>query len=523
MKSLDEVDVVIVGSGAAGSLLAAKLSQAGRSVLILEGGPQRVADDLYSSQIWARRIHWTGPPTDTGGQDPISVGFGSGWGTGGASLHHYGVWLRRHPDDFHMQTEFGKGLDWPMSYDDLRPFYDEIQQEIGLSGDAKAEVWRPAGDPYPMPPLEVFTQGKLIARGFDRAGLRISPLPMAINSVPYGGRPACLNDGWCDAGCPILALANPLAVYLPQAIKAGAVLQHESYVTRVLTDGSRSKALGVEYYLASGEKQVQRARIVIVAAYSFQTPRILLNSATSRYPNGLANGSGRVGSYMMSHATSNVFGLFSEETKSYQGRTGGQLLCQDAYAKDPEARGYVNSSQWLIANALKPNDLLGIVNSRPEIFGAALATFMQRAAKHAATMTFVGEDLPRPENRLSLQHGKDQYGFPLAHVIHNFGSDDLACYNAGMKQGHSVFEAAGAQEVWHTGRVRMHAMGGAIMGSDPGTSVTNSYGQTHEVDNLFVAGPSLFPTSGAVNPNFTIHAVTLRTAKYILKHWRDFA
>ena len=147
----EKVDVVIVGSGAAGSLLAAKLAQAGKSVVVLEGGPQRAMGDLYSSQIWSRRLKWAGPPTDTSGKDPLSIGFGSGWGTGGSAVHHFACWFRLHPEDFRMKTLYGRGQDWPMSYDDLRPFYDRIQREVGISGDAKQEVWRPARDPYPMP------------------------------------------------------------------------------------------------------------------------------------------------------------------------------------------------------------------------------------------------------------------------------------------------------------------------------------------------------------------------------------
>lgn len=516
---MDKVDVVIVGSGASGSLMAAKLAQAGKSTVVLEGGPKRTPHDLYSSQIWARHIKWFGPATDTGGQDPISVNFGSGWGTGGASLHHYAVWLRRHPDDFNMRSRFGQGLDWPIAYGDLRPFYDQIQREVGVSGDARAEVWRPEGDPYPMPPLKTFNQARLIANGFAKVGLRTSPLPMAINSTVYNGRPACKYDGWCDAGCPILALGNPLAVYLPQALTAGAVILHNNCVTRVLVDERGRRAAGVEYYDANGRRQVQRARVVVLAAYSFQNPRILLNSATTAHPSGLANSSGMAGKFMMSHTTANVFGLFREETESYRGTTGGQLLSQEEYRKDPHQRGYVNSAQWLIANALKPNDLLGIVNSRPEIFGNALHKFMRIASKHLATMTFVGEDLPKADNALVLAKEKDKYGLPLARVAHTFGEDDIRCYEAGMRQGQAIFKAAGAYEVWMSKRARMHAMGGLIMGNDPRTSVTNSYGQTHDVPNLFVAGPSLFPTSAAVNPNFTVHAVTLRAARYMVDNW----
>ena len=213
---MDKVDVAIVGSGASGTLLAAKLAENGKKVIVLEGGPERRAGDLYSSQIWARRIKWFGPAAETGGADPIAVNFGSGWGTGGAALHHYAVWLRHHVDDFDTKSRFGQGLDWPISYEDLRPFYDQIQNEVGISGDAEAEVWRPPGEPYPMPARRVFRQATLVAEGFSKLGLRTSPLPMAINSIQYKGRPACLYDGWCDAGCPILALANPLPFTCPR-------------------------------------------------------------------------------------------------------------------------------------------------------------------------------------------------------------------------------------------------------------------------------------------------------------------
>lgn len=520
---MEKVDVAIIGSGAAGSLLAAKLSESGKSVAILEGGPERKLGDLYSSQIWARRIKWFGPRTETSGPEPISVNFGSGWGTGGAALHHYAVWLRRHIDEFDMKSRFGVALDWPISYDDLRPYYDEIQTEVGISGDAEAEVWRPPGAPYPMPPRQLFRQATLIAQGFSKLGLRTSPLPMAVNSVPYQGRPACQNDGWCDAGCPILALANPLAVYLPKAKDAGAEIRHNSYVTRVLKKPGTDYASAVEYYDAHDRKQVQPASLVIVAAYTFQTPRILLNSATEDQPNGLANSSGLVGKYLMTHSSCNIFGFFHDETENFRGTTGGQLLSQESYAKDP-SRGYVNSSQWLIANALKPNDLLGIANSRPDLFGNHLHRFMHTAARHLATMTFTGEELPKPENRLVLNYSRrDRHGFPLARVTHDFGADDLNCYNAGLEQGQAVFKAAGAYEVWASSRVHMHAMGGVIMGAERRTSVTNGYGQTHDISNLFVAGPSLFPTSGAANPCFTISAVSARTADYIIRNWASLA
>ena len=515
---MDKVDVLIVGSGAAGSLAAAKLAKAGKKVLILEGGPERGLSDLYSSQIWSRKLKWAGPPTETVGKEPLSVNFGNGWGSGGSAMHHYAVWLRLHAADFEMKTRFGRGLDWPLQYDELRPFYDRIQKEVGISGDAEKEVWRPAGDPYPMPPLQVFAQGKIIEQGFTKLDLRTSPLPMAINSTQYNGRAACVYDGWCDAGCPIFALANPLAVYLLQAREASAEVRHQSVVGQVLTDAKGERATGVEYFDSAGERHFQQADVVILAANAFQNPRILLNSATDKYPHGLTNSGGKVGKYMMAHTAASVFGLFREDTQNYLGVTGGQLLSQENYAKDA-SKGYLSSSQWLIANALKPNDLLGIANARPDLFGDPLHKFLATASKRLATMTFVGEKLPRADDQLVLSGKKDAYGLRLARVTHEFGPDDIQCFDAGMKQGQEIFKAAGAYDVWTGGRVRMHAMGGIIMGDHPKASVTNSYGQTHDIVNLFVAGSSLFPTSGAVNPTLTIHALTLRACDYMIDNW----
>ncbi|MFN3326668.1 MAG: GMC oxidoreductase [Bryobacteraceae bacterium] len=309
-------------------------------------------------------------------------------------------------------------------------------------------------------------------------------------------------------------LGNPLTVYLPRAFRAGAEIIHDSAVTRVLTNQGGDRATGVEYYDAQGQRHVQEAGLVILAAYAFETPRILLNSSRD----GLANSSGTLGRYMMAHTTSSVFGLFEEETENHLGMTGGQLVCQDNYAKTPR-NGYLSSSQWLIGNALKPNDLLGICNTRPDLFGAPLHDFLRTATKHMGIMTFVGEGLPDSGNRLVLSEKKDQWGFPLARVNHQFGPDSLKCWEAGIEQGRAVFDAAGAREVWVSRRAQMHTMGGAIMGRSADASVANSYGQAHDVSNLFIAGSSLFPTSGGVNPTFTLTALALRSAEYMLSDW----
>ncbi len=514
-KSTEKTDVIIIGSGAAGSLMAAKLSAGGKKVIILEAGPERRLSDLTSSQIHARRLKWSGEPVDETGTQPVGNVFNSGFGTGGSALHHYAVWPRLHEEDFRVKSRHGRALDWPISYDDLRPYYDRIQQEAGISGDHTQEIWRPDGAAYPLPPVPLFAQGEVIAKGFSALGKRTAPLPLALNSRDYKGRDACLWDGWCDAGCPIRALANPLALYLPAARKKGSRIIHNAMVTRILTDKKGTKATGVIYQNKEGAETRQMADMVILAAFAIQTPRLLLASAEG----GLANRSGLVGRYIMSHTAALIYGLFAQETDPHMGATGGQLVNQDSYDhKDRRTQGF-GSYQWMIAQALKPDGLLGIGGSNPALFGAKLTEFMTRASRHFGTMTGCVEDLPRPENRVTLSSTKDKSGLSRAVVHHNSDTESVALWQGAKKQGIEIFTAAGATSVWTGPPGPMHIMGGTIMGEDGDSSVTNSYGQCHDICNLFIAGPGLFPTSGGVNPTFTVHALTLRASDYILNHW----
>ena len=516
----ETVDAVIVGAGAAGCLYAAKLAAAGKAVVVLEAGPPWRAGDLVSSQIHARRLRWGGPRVASGGDHPLAYNFNAGWGFGGAALHHYGTWPRMHEEDFRVRTLYGRGLDWPISYDDLRPFYDRIQEEVGLSGDAEAEVWRPSGAPYPMPPLATFAQARVIARGFAELGLRTAPMPMAITSMPYKGRPACLYDGWCDAGCPIGALANPLVTYKRVAEAAGARFRAGCYVTRLLPQ-TRTRVGAVEY-VEKGETKRQPADLVVLAASVVHNPAILLNSAGDLWPAGAANSSGLVGRYVMAHTVASIGGLFAEETEPHMGVTGAQLTCRDGYGKTGRD-GAFGSYQWLIAPAVKPNDLLGIAISRADLFGAALDAFLHRAVRHFGNMLAMGEELPDPENRIELDSRRGPGGSRLPRILHRFSSDALALWAHARAEGRRVFAAAGAIEAWAGPLATAHLMGGTIMGDDPARSVTDSFGRAHDIENLVIAGPGLFPTAGAVNPNFTNHAVTLRSAEHVIAHWSRYA
>jgi choline dehydrogenase-like flavoprotein len=516
-ENTTEAEVVIIGSGATGSLLAAHLGEAGRKVVVLEAGPPRTLEKLYSSTIWSRALKWKGPPVRSVGTHPLAYPFEAGWGTGGSALHHYAVWLRFHPEDFKRRMHTGKGLDWPIDYDDLLPYYDRLQREVGVSGDAAQEVWRPPGEPYPMPPQPIFRQAEIIAGGFAALDKRVAPLPMAINSVAYQGRPACLQDGWCDAGCPTGALANPIVIFGARMARAGVEVRTHAAAARIETDTKGRRAQSVTYFDAAGAPHTVKAMVVIIAAFAVQTPRLLLNSANDRHPKGLGNNGDLMGRYFTSHAAVNIYGMFTEDTDNHMGRTGGQLLSQESYGT--ASGGY----SWRIGHALKLGDVAGIANTRPELMGAALAGFMKTASRRMGNMNAIADHAASLDNRVTLTGERDGFGLPLAKVTHSLSADALTSISGAAEEGVRIFKAAGASEAWNAPLRTEHAMGGTIMGNDPRISVTNSYGAVHGIENLFIAGPGLFPSVAAVNPTFTAAALAVRTGDHIADKWSSFA
>lgn len=515
-----QVEVLVVGAGAAGSVYAARLAQAGRKVLVLESGPAWEVGDLVSSQIWGRRLKWSGPVLQ---QPPGPPTFGhrhaTGRGFGGAAVHHFGTWLRLRPSDFRLRSLHGVGADWPIGYDELRPFYDRVQDEMGIAGDARREIGRPTGKPYPMPPHPLFEQARLLAKGFEAIGLPVSALPLAINSQSFKGRPPCLYDGWCEAGCPIGALANPLVTHIRAARTAGARFVAGTTVTRVLCD-ERGRARGVECRDASGARHEVAASLVVLAASVVQNPRLLLNSADARHPQGLANRSGRVGTGLMVDAVAPVFGLFDEATENHRGVNAGQLLHRGDHVdpKRPEAPG---AYQWQIAPSLKPNDLLGIATTRADLYGPALHRFMLEAARSMASAAGFASALPDQANRIVVGADQAADGMPAARLVYRHSSQTLRLREHLVSEGTRAFRAAGAREVWAGPLAGGHLVGGTAMGADRTQSVCDSYGRCHDVSNLILAGSGIFPGGSGSSPTFTLYALAERSAAYAVKHWRD--
>lgn len=264
-----------------------------------------------------------------------------------------------------------------------------------------------------------------------------------MNSTNYKGRPACIYDGWCHIGCPIGALANPLVTYLADARNAGAEVRPWSTATRILTNAPGSRVTGVEYFDRNKERQVQEASVVVLAAWAAQNPRLLLNSATDKHPNGLANKNGLVGKYIMTHLSSGTLAIFEEDVQNHMGTTGAQYMSYDRYDKTAH-KGAFGSTFIVAGSAIKTSDLAGSANARLDLFGPDLAAFMKRAARGFTRIGAFGEEMPNIENRIELMTDKDEFGMPLGRIIHSY--DDVPkLWEANLAEGLTIAKAAGAR------------------------------------------------------------------------------
>ncbi len=496
----EEVDLVVVGCGAGGGVLAQRLARAGWSVVALDAGPFWDPDaDWVSDEAGSHHLYWTEPRVISG-TDPVPLGSNnSGRGVGGSMVHFAGYTPRFHPSDFRTSTVDGVGADWPIGYADLKPYYQLIEAELPVAG----QDW-PWGDPhrYPQSPHPIGGNGLLFVRGAERLGIDVRVGPVAISNGRFGNRPHCIYRGFCLQGCKVNAKASPLITHIPDALAHGAEVRADSMVSSIVVD-DRGLATGVRY-LRGGVERFQRARMVAVAGYSIETPRLLLNSATSRFPDGLCNDFDQVGRYLMVQGAPQTAGRYPEEVRAYKAPPP-EVSTEAFYETDP-TKPYKRGYSIQCVSPL-PITFAEHVTAQGH-WGAPLREYM-RDYIHWANLGALCEFLPLPDNQVTLAEETDRHGLPVAHFSYSQCDNDRALMRAARTVMEDIHRAAGAQEVITIDRYA-HLVGGCRMATDEHAGVVDSQQRTFAVPNLYITDGSVLPTQGSANPALTIMAITAR-------------
>jgi choline dehydrogenase-like flavoprotein len=534
--SCEETDVVIVGAGVAGSAIAARLVESNVRVIVLEQGPyvhdvdHPILRDDWEFGIareWAfnpnvRRLDQDYPITGDGFQPYL---FNA---VGGSSNHYAGFWHRMKPAEFRKGTEHGleNTIDWPISYEDLAPFYEENDRRFGVSGLA-GDPSHPPREPRQTKPLRHGNYFNLVANGLEKLGWHWWPADNAIISEPYEGRLPCNLCGMCTSGCPRGSLGTATQAYIIPALRRGLDLRINARVARITTDASGA-ANGVEYIdRADGSMHRIDASVVVVSCNGIGTPRILLSSASNRHPDGLANGHDQVGRNLMLHGY--VLGdlWFDEPTRHFMGPWGAALFTHEFHQTDVASRGAVNGITITFGGGFGPaSSALGATTGMdPAPWGPGHHEEFLRRFDHHVFAAIQIEDLPRSENRITLDpQVKDSSGLPAARRQYTIHDNDTKLFDFGTARLREIGEAAGARKVdlqpydpegydppgWHL-------MGTCRMGDSPENSVTDEWHRAWDVPGLVICDGSSMTTAGANNPTSTIGAIALRCAHGLLE------
>ncbi|HLX39613.1 MAG TPA: GMC family oxidoreductase [Ktedonobacteraceae bacterium] len=511
----ETVDFCIVGVGSAGGVLIQRLARAGFKVVGIEAGPfwdterDWVSDEAGSSKLYWNQLRMTG------GSDPVTLGANnSGHGVGGGSVHWAGFTPRFHPSDFRVYSEDGVGADWPIDYADIKPYYELLEKEIPVSGPA----YYPWGDPhgYTYGPHPLGGVGDILVKGCTRLGIRVvAGGPVAINAGSHADRPHCIYRGFCIQGCKVGAKQSTLVSHVPDAIRHGAEIRPNCMVSRI-NMGKNGLVEGVTYIDPDGKEVVQKAKIVIISGYAIETPRLLLNSACPGFEKGLANSSDTVGRYLMVQIGNVVLGRFPDLVRMYKAPPANALT-EEFYETNPKndfVRGFAIQTVGPLPIAFAKQMMVA-----KGAWGWGMRRVMMDY-NHWCALGVLGEILPWADNRVQIAEEKDTFGIPVAKVTFSMKDNDKKIAKAGVAKATEIMYAAGAEEVVQEARYA-HLVGGARMGMDPATSVTDSFGRTHDIPNLFVCDGSILPTQGSANPGLTIQALAARTADFLISSGPD--
>lgn len=510
----DEVDLVVVGAGAGGSVLAQRLARAGWRIVIIEAGPFWHPDaDWVSDEAGSHELYWT-QKRIIGGDDPIELGKNnSGRGVGGSMVHYAGYCPRFHPSDLRTFTLDGVGADWPIDYEDIRRHYEVLEAELPVAG----QNW-PWGYPhrYPSSPHPVSGAAAKLWEGALKLGIEMRVGPVGIVNGTFGNRPHCIYRGYCLQGCKVNAKASPYVTHLPDALAHGVEIRADCMAARVDLDESGA-ARGVVYYDADGVEHLQRAKVVAVAGYSIETPRLLLNSTSPRHPHGLGNNTDQVGRYVMVQGAAQTAGRWSQELRMYKAPPP-EVSSEQFYETDT-GRGFARGFSIQTVSPLPIGWSEHVLADGH--WGRAMREYM-RDYNHWSTIGVLNELLPLPDNRITLASGKeatDRFGIPVARMDYSRCDNDKANMDYSIKVITDILHAAGAQDVLTIQRYA-HLIGGARMGTAPENSVVDADHRVWGVPNVFISDGSVCPTQGSANPALTIMALASRLAERLAaKHF----
>lgn len=530
-----EADVVIVGSGVAGALIADRLAREGLKVAILEAGDEVDRGDAvekfhgeliktpesayplgrdvdhpvsYDPDYWYRQ---DGP--DKFGSTYVKV-------VGGTTWHWLGTAIRMSPGDFTLARDHGRGVDWPVGYDELEPFYVKAENELGVSGEPGSPPTAHRSAAYPMPPIPQTYLDRTFAKALEGTQYRVTSTPQARNSVERDERPGCCGSASCIPVCPVQAKYDA-TVHVERAKSHGAQL-HAATVATFIETGPDGAIEAIRFTRRDGSTGRAVGRLFVVAAHAMETPRLLLNSMSERTPRGVANGSDQVGRNLMDHPTQLSWAFSNQPVWPYRGplsTSGIENLSDGPFRKERGAfRIEIGNDGHSWPTGAPVTTAAELV--KQGLRGAALNAALRDATSRHIRLASLVEQLPDPENRIALHPSeRDRYGVPLPKITYRLDDYVKAGLAAASKAHEEIFSALGTTGMQHLpiAAGAGHIIGTARMGTDAKTSVVDAELRCHDHSNLFIVGSSVFPTSATANPTLTIAALSLRTAEAMLK------
>ncbi|MGP2493583.1 GMC family oxidoreductase [Mesorhizobium sp. PUT5] len=528
-----EADVVIVGSGVAGALIAHRLADAGVKVVILEAG-----DEVDRSQAVERfqgaliktpeSAYPVGPEADhplawnpdywyrQTGPDKFRSTYIKA--VGGTTWHWLGTAIRMSPNDFRLSSLYGRGSDWPVGYDEIEPFYVEAEQELGVSGEPGSPPAATRSAPYPMPAIPQTYLDKMFARKLAGTAYHVSSTPQARNSVERDERPSCCGSASCIPVCPVQAKYDA-TVHLERARSKGAAVHAATTATFVET-GPDGTVTAVRFMRRDGSTGRATGKLFVIAAHAIETPRLLLASVSERTPDGVANSSGQVGRNLMDHPTQLSWASANEPVWPYRGplsTSGIENLGDGAFRSDRGAfRIEIGNDGHSWPTGAPVTSAAELV--KQGLRGQALDRALRDGTSRHVRLASLIEQLPDPENRIMLHESeKDRYGVPLPKIVYRLDDYVKAGLAEATKAHQEIFDKLGTSGVHHSPSAEGagHIIGTAKMGADPKSSVVDEDLRSHDHHNLFIVGSSVFPTSATANPTLTIAALSLRASQAI--------